>query len=142
LAGVGNCPRHFFRRPLVENLELEFRRDGKIGYKLRRQNNAAPMLKYAEQGREKEEYFGLRKDTNYYRVSAVDWNVVQKIKAEHGVDGLNLRTPQETRKYLQILQRDYPRFLTTNKKVYRAPTKSSGPRGRPKFASIPAECLK
>lgn len=117
---------------------LDRQDDGKIKYEVMYYADATPYLKEAEKHRHKEEQLRVNKKNEYKRVASVDWATAMRIKAEHGVDPFNLRTPAETRKYLQVLQRDFPKYLTTNKKVYRPPA----PKGPGKFADIPAECLK
>lgn len=121
---------------MQEKILLQKRTDGKYDYRVQYLENAAPALKAAEIAREKEATFRANKKNEYKQVASVPWTVAMKIKDEHGVDPLNLRTPQETRKYLAILQRDYPKFLTTNKRVSRPITGERKP-----FAHIPKECL-
>jgi hypothetical protein len=98
-----------------------------------------PHLAAAKLDREKELTLKANKRSEFKKVASIDFTLAMKIRAETGVDPLNLRTPADTRKYLQILQTQYPHLLTTNKKVWRptAPKKGAG-----RFANIPAECLR
>lgn len=121
---------------MQEKVLLRKRTDGKYDYHIKYVENAAPHLKAAEIAREKETILRANKKNEYKQVASVPWTVAMQIKAQHGVDPLNLKTPQETRKYLAILQRDYPKFLTTNKRVSRPITG-----GRESYAHIPKECL-
>jgi hypothetical protein len=99
-------------------IEIEKAGRGRVKVTGRHVEDARPALQEAAQGREAEAA-GLRKGAEYYRVASIPFTLAMRIKAEDGVDPLNLRTPAETRQYLQILQTKYPQFLTTNKKVWR-----------------------
>lgn len=122
---------------MSEKILLQKRTDGKYDYRVQYLENAGPHLRAAEVAREKESTLRANKKNEYKQVASVPWTVAMKIKDQYGVDPLNLRTPEETRKYLQVLQRDYPKFLTTNKKVYR-PIKNPE---RDSYAHIPKGCL-
>lgn len=110
----------------------------KTKYNVTYATDLGPHLAAAKLDREKELTLRAKK-TEYKKVASIDFTLAMKIRAETGVDPLNLRTPADTRKYLQILQTQYPHLLTTNKKVWRPmPAK----KGAGRFANIPAECLK
>jgi hypothetical protein len=122
---------------------LDRQDDGKIKYEVLYYEDATPLLAETRRERDKEQVLRANKKSEYKKMASVDWNVAMKIRAEHGVDPFNLRTPADTRKYFQILQRDYPQFLCTNKRVYRPPApKPKTVGGRDLYAKIPAECLK
>ena len=123
-----------------QKVRLEKQDNGTTKYEIMYYGDATSYLREAEVARQKEQALRANKKNEYKRVASVDWATAMRIKQEHGVDPFNLRTPAETRKYLRILQRDFPKYLTTNKRVYRPP--AAGGRGRTKFASIPSECLK
>lgn len=91
------------------------------GYKVRGQyvEDATPFLLGCSIARAKEEQLRKRKDAQYERVASIPFTLALKIKAEHGVDPLRLKTKADTQKYLRVLQTHYPAFLTTNKKVHR-----------------------
>ena len=151
MAGLGNWSRHFFKGELVivqpqrQKVLLDRQSDGSIRYEVMYYDDATPHLEAAKRERDKELALRANKKSEYKKMASVDWATAMRIKAEHGVDPFNLRTPADTRKYFQILQRDYPQYLCTNKRVYRAPApkkveKAVGGRGRNSFAKIPSEC--
>jgi hypothetical protein len=145
VAGLGDWPRHFSggRMEQRQKVILDKQSDGSVRYEIKYYDDATPYLNHAKRERDKEAALRANKKSEYKKMASVDWATAMRIKAEHGVDPFNLRTPEDTRKYFRILQRDYPQYLCTNKRVYRPPApKPKTVGGREKFANIPAECLK
>lgn len=124
-----------------QHTHIELSKDpgaSKTKYSITYAADLGPHLAAAKLDREKEASLRTRK-TEYKKIASIDFTLAMKIRAETGVDPLNLRTPAETRKYLQILQTQYPHLLATNKKVWRpVPAK----KGAGRYANIPTECLR
>lgn len=93
---------------------------GRVRYSIqhfRQQAEADKLLEVTARKRELEESQLNRK--NEIRPQAtIDMLAVMEIRQKYGIDALNVKPDQEKR-FWQILQTEYPRCLTTNKKVYR-----------------------
>jgi hypothetical protein len=94
---------------------------GRVKYSIQHFSDIRPSLELAAQRRELEEAH-LNKKNEIRPQATLDWTVVFAIRQKYGIDPLKIRPDQEA-KFWQILQTEYPRCLTTNKKVYRAPKK-------------------
>jgi hypothetical protein len=112
----------------MQRTQLHIERNGgKLKVSGQYVEDASPILVDCSVARAKEEQLRIRKDAEYRRIASIPFTLALKIKAEHGVDPLRLKTKADTQKYLAVLQRHYPKFLTTNKRVSR-------PRERVRFA--------
>lgn len=104
-------------------LDLEKGSFGRVRVRGQYVEDATPALNLAEQGRRQEEQLRQNKRSEYKRMAVIPMTLALKIKAEHGVDPLRLRSKADTEKYLRVLQTYYPKFLTTNRSVYRRRSK-------------------
>lgn len=92
---------------------------GRVRYRVQHASNYMAALELARKRRELEESFLLKK--NEVRPQAtLDWVTIIEIRKKYGIDALKVRPDQEE-KFWQVLQTEYPKCLTTNKKVYRTP---------------------
>lgn len=92
---------------------------GKVAYQITHSMDATPALEAALKARKLEED-RLNKKNEIRPQARLPMTEVMNIKRRYGIDPLNVKPDQETR-FWQILQTEYPRFLSTNKKVYRVP---------------------
>lgn len=90
---------------------------GKVEYQVQHKMDVGPMLRSAEVMRAREEV-ALRKNDQWRPQARLDWVTVMNIKQKYGIDATNVKPDQEQR-FWQIVQSEYPKMLTTSKKVYR-----------------------
>jgi len=90
---------------------------GKVRYQVTHAQDVAPYLRKAELQRQAEEAFTTRR--NEVRPNAsIPLVVAMEIRQKYGIDVWNITDENEER-FWQIMQTEYPKFLTTNQKVYR-----------------------
>lgn len=93
------------------------RKGGPVNFRLTHASDAKPALDGAAIARERESR-GIKQGSEIRPQARLTHGVVHAIKVKHGIDALNVKPDQEA-KFWRILQTEYPRLLTTNKKVYR-----------------------
>lgn len=86
-------------------------------YRARYSDNADFFKRLNEEHRRKESELGLKKDAGMIFVGSVPLTVVMEIKAKHGIDLTNMRSPQERKRAFQIIQQDYPLLKGTNMRI-------------------------
>lgn len=98
----------------------------KIGYRIRHETPINPLLEYAEYMRKKEEHLRQIKNNELEPLCALGPVEIMQIKSKHGIDVMNLRgNDHKALKF--IIETEYPKLKTTNKKAYRRGTKGQVP---------------
>lgn len=97
------------------------KKDRRASFGLVYEVDASPHIRAAEVARAKEAQLKRNKNSQMKHVAKLDWVTIMKIKKDYGLDATNCKGPLESKRLMQILQREYPKLLTTNQKVYRAP---------------------
>lgn len=98
---------------------------GRVKFQIQHFSDPEPALRTAALQRQLEAD-RLNKKNEIRPQARLDIVTVMDIRRRYGIDAMNVKPDQEKR-FWQILQTEFPKFLTTNKKVYRAP------RARPKI---------
>lgn len=89
----------------------------KIGYRIRHETPINPLLEYAEFMRKKEEHLRQVRNNEIEPMCALGPVEIMQIKDKHGIDVFNLKgNDHKALKY--IIETEYPRLKTTNKKVH------------------------
>jgi len=94
----------------------------KIGFRLRHETPINPLLDYAEFMRKKEEHVRQVKNNELQPICTLGEVEILQIKAKYGIDVMNLRG-NDHKALAHIIETDYPRLKTTNKKIHRRGTR-------------------
>lgn len=97
------------------------KKTGKIHYQVSHFMDANPVLRSTELSRAREEV-QLNKRNELRPQARLPFTEVLNIRQRYGIDAMNIRPDQE-KAFWKIMQREYPKFLTTNKRVYRPPSR-------------------
>lgn len=112
---------------MTDQVKFDIAKDehgGKRRFRIRHANDPKPYLEYAQREREREETFRQNKKSEMRHLASIDYVTCMNIKSKYGIDVFNMG-PNDGKALRYILQTEYPKLLTTNKKVFRKGAKGA-----------------